>query len=139
MLPNAFIGEPRKPTQKQLASALGPAKAVWDELLTELSRKLGVNGREWKSYTPKAGWSLRLKRKQRTILWLAPCRGAMRVAFILGDRALEACRAARLPRRVTQAIEKAVRYPEGTAVRLEIKKAVDLPAITKLAEIKTAH
>jgi len=139
MLPNAFIGEPRKPTEKQLASALGPAKAVWDELLAELSAKLGVSGREWKSYSPKAGWSLRLKRKQRTILWLAPCPGAMHVAFILGDRALQACRAARLPRRVNEALDTAIRYPEGTAVRFDIKKAVDLPAIVKLAEIKTAH
>jgi hypothetical protein len=78
-------------------------------------------------------------RKQRTIVWLAPCRGAIHVAFILGDRALEASRAAKLPRRVNTALGAATRYPEGTAVRFEVKTARDIGAITKLAEIKLAH
>ena len=139
MLPNAFIGELHRPTESQLASTLGSVKAVWDELLTDLSERLGVTGREWKSYSPKAGWSLRLKHKQRTILWLSPCRGAFRVAFILGDRALEASRAAQLPRRVKEALDTATRYPEGTAVRLDIKTARGIGPIAKLAEIKLAH
>jgi hypothetical protein len=139
MLPNAFIGEPHRPTESQLASALGPAKAAWDELLAELSEKLGVTGREWKCYSTKAGWSLRLKHKQRTILWLSPCRGAFQVACILGDRALEASRAAQLPRRVKEALDTATRYPEGTAVRIDVKTARGIGPIAKLAEIKLAH
>ena len=138
MLPNAFIGEPRKPTDKQLATALGAAKAVWDQLLANLA-ELGATGQEWKSYSPKAGWSLRLKRKERTIVWLAACPCAIRVAFILGDRAVEAAREAKLPARVTKALDTATRYPEGTAVRIETKSARDIVAIIKLAQIKLAH
>jgi hypothetical protein len=138
MLPNAFIGEPRKPTDKQLATALGPAKAVWDQLLANLA-ELGATGQEWKSYSPKAGWSLRLKRKERTIVWLGPCPGIVRVAFILGDRAVEAAREAKLPARVTKALDTATRYPEGTALRIETKNARDITTIIKLAEIKLAH
>lgn len=138
MLPNAFIGEPRKPTDKQLAAALGPAKAVWDQLLAKLA-EFGATGQEWKSYSPKAGWSLRLKRKERTIVWLGPCPGIVRVAFILGDRAVETAREAKLPARVTKALAAATRYPEGTALRIETKSARDVATIIKLAEIKLAH
>jgi hypothetical protein len=35
--PNAFIGKAKKPTDAELATALGPAKAVWDQLLAELT------------------------------------------------------------------------------------------------------
>ena len=45
---------------------------------------------QWTSYSPKAGWALRLKREKRTIVWMAPCPGRVRVVFILGNRALEA-------------------------------------------------
>jgi hypothetical protein len=31
----------------------------------------GCSGREWKSYSPKYGWTLRLKQKKRTILYLS--------------------------------------------------------------------
>jgi hypothetical protein len=139
VLPNAFIGATRKPTEKQLAAALGPAKGVWDRLLTDLARRFGVTGREWKSYSAKAGWSLRLMRGKRTILWLAPCRGAIRAAVILGDRAVEAARESGLPKRVLAALDAATRYPEGTAVRFEFKTATGIGTITRLAEIKLAH
>ena len=139
MLPNAFIGATRKPTDAQLAAALGPAKAVWDSLLTELAERLGVTGQEWKSYSAKAGWSLRLMRRKRTIVWLGPCRGVIRVAFVLGDKAVQAAREAKLPKRVLKLIDAATRYPEGTAVRIEFKSAREIRTVTRLAEIKLAH
>ncbi len=138
MLPNAFVGALRKPTEEQLAAALGRAKAVWDQIVADLAR-LGVTGQEWKSYSPKAGWALRLKQKKRTIVWLAPCRGKAHVAFILGDRALHAARATRLPARVTKALAASIRYPEGTGVRIETGSLRDVAAIRALAEVKIAH
>ena len=126
------------PRRSLPVGALGEAKPVWDQLVKELAR-LEVNGLEWRSYSPEAGWALRLKRKQRTIVWLAPCPGALRVAFILGDRAVEAARKSKLPARVTKALAAAPRYPEGTGLRIETRSARDLAAILRLAEIKLAH
>lgn len=42
MLPNAFINKPKKPTNDELAEALGPAKALWDKLITDLSDELNL-------------------------------------------------------------------------------------------------
>jgi hypothetical protein len=135
---NAFIGERKIPTEEQLATALGPAKAVWDQLLRELA-SLGATVREWKSYSVKTGWALRLKHKQRTIVWLAPCRGSIQVVFILGDRAVVAARAADLPMLVTTALDAATRYPEGTCARFAIRRAREIAPLLRLAEIKRAH
>ena len=75
MAENAFIGKKTEPTDAELTNALGSAKAVWDQLLTELAGEHGLDIREWKCHSPKWGWSLRVKLKQRTIVWLSPWTG----------------------------------------------------------------
>ena len=136
MAANAFIDKPKQPTDAELAAALGPAKAAWDQLLAELSEELGVHGYEWKSYSPKAGWSLRVKRKARTIVWLSPSDGSFMVAFILGDKAMRAARQIKFPQSVVKATREATKYPEGTGVRLEVKSLRDIGALLKIATIK---
>jgi len=136
---NAFIGRAKKPTEEELAAALGSAKAVWDRFIARLAEEDGVDVQEWSSYSPKAGWSLRLKRKKRTIVWLAPCEGSFRVAFILGEKAMKAARECGLPARVVKILEEAPKYPEGTGVRIAVKGAKDIAVLRKLAEIKLAN
>jgi hypothetical protein len=139
MLPNAFIGKLEKPTDADLTAALGPAKALWNELLAALANEYKINIQEWNSYSRKAGWSLRLIREKRAILYLSPCRGCFFVSFALGDRAVEAARQSGLPRHVIKIINEAKRYAEGTAVRIEMKKPKDIDIVKRLAAIKMDH
>jgi hypothetical protein len=136
MPPNAFIGKATKPTAQELTDALGPANAHWDQRLAELVRDCNLVTHEWNSYSPKAGWSLRLKGKERNILYLSPCRGAFTVSFALGDKAVQAARSSRLPARVIQIIDTSKRYAEGTGVRIDVKGPQDIPAVKKLVAIK---
>jgi len=136
MLPNAFIDKPEKPNEDELAAELGPTKALWDQLIAGLADENGVDILEWKSYSLKAGWSLCLKRKKRTIVWLSPCRGCFRAAFILGDRALEAARQSKLPQRVVKIINEVPRYPEGTGVWIDVSGPKDIAIVKKLATVK---
>ncbi len=136
LVPNAFIGRPEVPTDLDLDNALGPAKPLWDVLLADLATQHDVAVQEWRCYSPKTGWALRLKRGKRTIVWLAPCPGCFRVSFILGDKALLAARQSRLSAAALSALDHAQRYPEGTGVQFLIKGKRDLPAIMKLAAVK---
>ena len=133
---NAFIGRTTRPSDRDLETALGHIKPTWDQLIADLAGEHGVTLQEWRSYSPKAGWSLRLKRGTRTIVWLTPHNGFFQVLFILGDKAVLAARQAGLPARVLRQLEEAPRYPEGTGLRLQIKAARDLPAVRKLAAVK---
>src|SRR5664280_519308 len=117
MSPNAFINKPKQPTNAELAAALGPAKATWDQLLTDLAQEFDVNVHEWNSYSLKAGWSLRVKRKARTIVWLGPREGSFIAAFILGDKTMRAARTSKLPQRIVKIMDAAPKYPEGTFAR----------------------
>ena len=138
-IPNAFVGKADKPTEKEVSAALGPSAKVWKEFLDWLAEEQGVAVQEWKSISPKYGWSLQLKLKKRTIVHLSPCRGCFRVGFALGDRAIQAARQSHLPKSVAQAIEDAPRYAEGTGVKLIVKAPEDMAAIRKLVAVKLAN
>jgi hypothetical protein len=133
---NAFIGKSEKPTDAGLGKVLGPMKPVWDSLIAELASQHQVAIQEWKCYSLKSGWSLRLMRGKRTILWMAPCSGCFRVAFILGDKAILAARQGGLSARLLRMLDEAEKYPEGTGIRLHVRGTRDLANVVKLAEIK---
>ena len=136
--PNAFIGQKTQPTPEEVSAALGESNAVWKTLLEWLADQ-GVIEQEWKSISPKYGWSLRQKLKKRTIVHLAPCDGCFRVVLILGDRAVAAARQSNLSRDVLKLIDEATRYAEGTGIRLLVRQKQDLAAVRKLALIKLAN
>jgi hypothetical protein len=137
--PNAFIGKTERPTDSDLEKAMGPTKPVWDGLIADLAAQHGVSIQEWNSYSVKAGWSLRLKRGKRTIVWLAPCERCFRVAFILGEKAVQAARQCGLSAPALRALNEAPKYPEGTGIRLLIKGPRDIPTVRKLAAVKLAN
>lgn len=134
MEPNAFVGKKTKPTSRELAQALGPAHSLWKKLLADLHLT-----EEWNSYSPKAGWSLKLKQKQRTILYLGPCEGCFRVAFVLGGNAVTAALSSDLPEHAKKLVASGTKYAEGTAVRFENVSPKDIEIIEKLATIKVTN
>ena len=135
---NAFVNRAVQPTAQEVDAALGASAEIWKQLVDWLAEK-GVADQEWQSISPKYGWSLRLKLKKRTIVYLSPCIGCFRVAFVLGDRAVAAARQSDLSKSTLKLLDEAPRYAEGTGVRLMVKGAKDLPAVRKLALIKLAN
>lgn len=135
---NAFIGHEKEPADREVNAALGAAKPPWNQLLAELTADHKLT-REWNCYSIKAGWSLRLKRLERNIVYLSPSRGGFMASFALGDKAIQAARASNLPSQVLKAIAGAKKYAEGTAVRIEVKGTEDIAAIKRLVEIKLCN
>jgi hypothetical protein len=139
MQPNAFVGKSTQPTAEEIAAALGPANPWWKSLVADLTKEHGVDVQEWKSVSPKYGWSLRLKLKKRTIVYLSPHRGSFTAVFILGNKAVQAAQGVSLPPSVVKLISEAKRYTGGTGVRIAVKSAKDVPIVKKLAQIKLAN
>jgi len=133
---NAFIGKAERPTDQELAEAMGSAKPVWDSLIDAMAAEHDVTIQEWKNYSLRSGWALQLKKKKRTIIHMAPCAGCFRIALILGDRAMEAARQSGPSARISKLLDEAVKYPEGTGIRMTIKSLKDIPTVKKLAVVK---
>lgn len=135
---NAFIGHTEPPTDAELTKALGIAKKLWVGLVSDLAAD-GNDVQEWGSSSKKLGWSLRVKRKDRVIVYLAPFQGFFRASFALGDKAVQAARQNNLPQPVIRIIDQSPRYAEGTGVRLDVKTTKDVTVVRKLAMIKVAN
>ncbi|MGC2638179.1 MAG: DUF3788 domain-containing protein [Acidobacteriaceae bacterium] len=136
---NAFIGKLNQPSPEEISTALGKSEAAWSQFLAWMVDEHGITAQEWKSVSAKYGWSLRLKIKERTIVYLAPCDGCFTVSFVLGPKAVEAAHQSGLPNAVVEAIDNAPRYAEGTGVRFTMKQIADLAPARKLATIKLEH
>ena len=104
-----------------------------------MAARLGPVSKEW-GYTSKStGWGVRLKRKDRIILYMAPCRGFFLASFALGEAAVRAAHASGLPAPVLELLDAAKKYAEGRGVRLEVRSAEDVRNVVELAVIKAAH
>lgn len=135
---NAFIGSASAPGDSALRAVLGDAKAAWDELLSWLQSEFGADKQEWKSYSAKSGWALRVSRGKRTIVWLSPCPGCLFAGIILGPKAIAAAQAA-LSASLLRTIAESPKYPEGTGVRLTVRRPAGLAKVKKLIAVKMAN
>lgn len=137
---NAFLGKAEKPTTVEVAKVLGATETLWANLIHWMAEELGVKEQEWKGiYVHKYGWSLRLKKKGRNIIYLSPCEGFFRASFVLGDKAMVKVKNDHFPAAVAKVIAEAPKYPEGTGIVLAVHSEKDLEPIRKLAAIKVAN
>ena len=132
----SFDDKEKAPDDKALAKGLGRSKSLWDEFISHVSGAYPPVTEAWGFYK---AWSLRLKRKDRTIVYLLPREGFFLCAFVYGGKATEAVRQAKLPKAVMKEIEAAPVYAEGRGFRLEVKTGKDLETMKALAAIKMAH
>ncbi len=87
----------------------------------------------------KWGWSLRLKQKKRTVLYMTPCSKHFLVGFALGEKAVRAAHAVPLADSILAEIDSAQKYAEGRALRIEVRTKKDLAAVKDVAAVKMAN
>lgn len=127
------------PTEASLKQALGNSFAIWNELKKTLAANYPPVSLAWGFTSKSTGWGMRIKHKERVILYLTPCQGYFLASLALGDKAVKAARESNLPNKVLKIIAGSKRYAEGTGVRLEIRTMSDVRIIEKLAAIKFSH
>jgi hypothetical protein len=128
-----FDDKTKVPDEKALAKGLGASKTLWDEFVRHVSAEYPPVTEAWGFYK---SWSLRLKRKDRTIVYLLPREGHFQCAFVFGGKATEAARRAKLPKSVLKVIEEAPVYAEGRGFRLEVQSAKDVETMKTLTAVK---
>lgn len=128
--------KPAPPTAADLAELLGPASGLWTALQQTIRTRYAPVTERWVYGGRKYGWSCRLERGKKGILYMTPDAGHFRVGLALPDAAREAALAGDLPAPIRDELSAATKAMEGWPVRLVVRKAADVAVAIKLAEIK---
>jgi hypothetical protein len=136
--PSVFGDRKRIPTDRELDAALGPAIGLWGAVKAALAEEFHPLVESW-SFAGKAhGWSLRLKRGDRAIVYLTPLAGGFRASLALPERAVPVALGTDLPGPILAVVASAPTYPEGRAVRIEVASQDDVASVLTLARIRMA-
>lgn len=133
---SAFDDEVGPPDAGELAAMLGRASRLWDELVRRMAETYPPVTEAWNHGGDKFGWSLRLKRKDRNLLYMTPQMGQFLLGVVLGEPASERAREERAPDAVLEVIEAAPRYGEGRGIRIPVRTEDDLAVALALAALK---
>jgi len=127
------------PDEASLAAEIGESKEVLDRICRFIIEETGQLTWEWKHYGQKSGWTLKLLSKKRNLLFVGPESGYFIIAFVFGDRAVEAVLKSKLPEAIKNELLTARKYAEGRGIRFEIKDDRDLDSVLQLIRIKIAN
>ena len=136
---SAFDDKSSTPRSSELKETLGRSSSLWDQLRDHLASEYKPLAEKWMFSGEKWGWSLQLKRKKRTILYMTPCKKHFLAGFALGEKAVKAAHESDLTDSVLTLIDSARKYAEGRGVRIEVRTKKNLESTQKLAAIKMAN
>ncbi|MEO8102501.1 MAG: DUF3788 family protein [Betaproteobacteria bacterium] len=135
---SAFADRSARPSEADLLRVLDSAAPLWTDLVAHISSRYEPVSEQWHFAGARFGWSMRLRRTDRIVLYLIPQAGTFLAGIVLGAKAVAAAQDEKLPVAVLKLIAEAPRYAEGTGVRLPIASQGDLSAIKKLVALKMA-
>jgi len=136
---SAFDDKNSPPDAAAVAAVLGRTASLWTRLKDGLGAEFEGLAEEWTFAGKAYGWSLRLKQKKRAIVYLTPHQRHFVASFALGEKACHAARAAGLNASTLAVLDTAPRYVEGRAVRIPVRRGVDVEQVIRLARVKMAH
>ena len=114
---SAFDDKTVEPQAADLQAMLGRSSAAWKKLIARIEVEHAPFETTWNFSGAKWGWSLRLKQKKRTVLYMTPCERHFLVGMVLGEKAVKAARLCELPEPIMALIDDAPRYAEGRGFR----------------------
>lgn len=136
---NLLIDKSIEPDPNRLARALGKNAVFWEAIKQHIVQKHGDVNEEWKFYSAKYGWTLKVLLKKRNLFFFAPYPGYFRLAFVFGDKAVSAVENSDLPEDLKNELRNARKYVEGRGLRIEVKSRKEVEHVKKLIDIKVSN
>ncbi|MBZ5573337.1 MAG: DUF3788 domain-containing protein [Acidobacteriia bacterium] len=136
MSPSFFLDKQQPPSAKALSLVLGKPGTLWNEIKAHVASQYEPIVEAWGYAGKQYGWSLGLKQRKRSILYLIPGEGGFVCSLAFSEKAVAEARTRSLPAGVMKTIDEAKRFAEGRAVRLEIKSSKDVAIVKQLVDIK---
>lgn len=131
-----FMQKDSRSDNQQLKVALGNTYTLW-ETLKEAANELEPTAQEkWHFSGQKFGWSYRMSDAKRVLIYLLPREYYFKVAFVFGNKAMEAIKSSAIDPKIVNELFETKKYAIGRGIRLAVREKQDLNDILKLLEIK---
>ena len=134
-----FMNKAVIPNDKDLSLVLGETYCFWKEIMDFVTMKDPKAAMEWSFPGRKYGWSFRLKDKKRVIIYLLPRDGFFIVAFVFGQKAVDAILTTGISDQIKTDLVAARVYAEGRGIRIDVKGINVIDDIKQLIEIKLSN
>jgi len=131
-----FMEKLIQPNEESIKEALGLKYKYWKEIRTSLDKEYEDLKEEWKYYGQKLGWTLKLFYKKRNLFFFSVYEDHFLIAFVFGDKAVEAISKSNVPAKLIDELVTSKKYTEGRGLRIEVRGKTDVKIILRLVEIK---
>ena len=91
---------------------------------------------EWRRYSTKTPWVLKVSEGKRSLFYARPDSGTLKVTVLLGGKAVDAALAGRVSKGLHASIRAAKVFPEGRPVSVRITRPSDLRKVEELIAVK---
>lgn len=133
---SAFDDKTHPPQPEAVSRILGEAAGLWQQLIAHVQETCAPIAEQWNFSGARFGWSLRLKHKDRVILYLTPQQGQFLAGLALGEKAARAAHENGLPEAVLAVIDSAPKYAEGRGIRMAVQGQDEVEVLKRLVELK---
>jgi len=139
MATSIFDDRSQVPDEVMLARVLGDSAKHYGEMISYMEDRYGALSREWKFYGKNSGWTMKMIRGTRNLLFFIPQEGYFRLAFTFGDKAVGKIMESDVPQTLKDELAGAVKYAEGRGLQLTVAAPEDLDAAKMLIDIKAEN
>jgi len=125
-----------QPDDSMLRNDLAESYEYYEEISQFINNNYGNLSLDWKFYSGKSGWILKLLTKSKNVLFVIPCEGYFKVAFTFGEKATDFILNSDFSEFVKTELLNAKKHVEGRTIQLDISKEFDCDNVLKLIEVK---
>jgi hypothetical protein len=102
------------------------------------SERFGPVELEWKPSKSNFGSMCQVKRNKRTLIYMTPDACVVRIAIVLGERAVHHALGSEIPHEIKTLVRTARPYAEGRGIRFALTPEIGANVVCDLIAIKLA-
>ena len=136
MATSIFDNKEIVPNDEDLENVLKSSFDAYNNLISYLENEYGQLTNEWKFYSKKAGWTLRISGEKRNLLFLSPNEDYFLVTVNMSVKVSKIVLDSDVSDDTKTMIKEAEVYTEGTGILVEVRTEEDLKDIKTILDIR---
>ena len=136
MATSIFDNKEIVPNDEDLQDVLKNSLDAYNKLISYLENEYTPLTNEWKFYSKKSGWTLRISSKKRNLVFLSPNEDYFLVTINMGVKVSKIVLDSDISDNTKDLIKQAKVYAEGIGILIEVRNEEDLEDIRTILNVR---